>query len=57
MMIRQSDAEYYARRLSAELDAIARATNEYARAAHQVLAENYQRRLADNRIAGESEAA
>jgi hypothetical protein len=57
MMIRLSDADYYAARLSAELDAVARATNEPARAAHQAMADGYRRRLADNRIMSEPEAA
>jgi hypothetical protein len=57
MMIRLSDADYYAARLNAELDAVARATNEPARAAHQALAEGYRQRLADYRIMSEPEAA
>jgi hypothetical protein len=57
MMIRLSDADYYAARLSAELDAVARATHEAARAAHQALADGYRQRLADNRITSEPEAA
>jgi hypothetical protein len=57
MMIRLSDADYYAARLSAELDAVARATNEPARAAHQALADGYRQRLAGNRITSEPEAA
>jgi hypothetical protein len=57
MMVRQSDSDYYAARLSAELEAMARAASEVARAAHQALAESYRQRLADNRISEEPEAA
>jgi hypothetical protein len=57
MMIRQSDTDYYAARLRVELEAMARATSEVARAAHQALAENYRQRLADNRATEEPEAA
>lgn len=56
-MTRQPDADYYAARLSAELDAMARATNETARAAHQAMAEGYRRRLTGNRVTSEPEAA
>jgi len=48
-MAMQLDADYYAARLSAELEAMGKATNENARAAHQSLAETYRRRLADCR--------
>jgi hypothetical protein len=57
MMTRQSDSDYYAARLSAELDAMARATNETARAAHQAMADGYRQRLTGNRATSEPEAA
>lgn len=56
-MTRQSDSDYYAARLSAELDAMARATNETARAAHQAMADGYRQRLTGNRATSEPEAA
>jgi hypothetical protein len=46
MMKKLSDADYYAARLRAELEAVASATDEQVRAAHQVLADHYRQRLA-----------
>ena len=43
----QLDADYYAARLSAELEAMGKATDINARAAHEALAETYRQRLAD----------
>jgi hypothetical protein len=42
----KSDPNYYAERLRAELEAAAAATCEQARAAHLVLAGEYERKLA-----------
>lgn len=49
------DAEYYAARLSAELVAMGKATDDNARAAHQALAEGYRQLLAESRSPTQSE--